>query len=63
MVGDVINGIRAKHKDSQAALGKILNLSQRSVSLKLRGIWKFNEEELKKLSEHYKVPVSIFFED
>jgi len=63
MVGDVINSLRSKNKESQKKLGEILGLSQRSISLKLRGIWKFDEVELRTLSEHYKVPISIFFNE
>ncbi len=47
----------------QVAIAKVLDLSQQSVSQKLRGDTEWKVSELQKLAAHFEVPVSFFFEE
>ena len=47
----------------QRSIALVLGLSQQTVSRKLRGETAILVSDLEKLAEHYKVPITYFFED
>lgn len=47
----------------QRALAQVLNISQQSISKKLKGNSAIQVSDLEKLSSHYDVPMSYFFGD
>ena len=52
----------ARTRTSQANLAAILNLSQSSVSMRLRGATPFSAHELATIATHLGVPVTTFYQ-
>lgn len=52
----------ARTHTAQSALARILNLSQDSISRRLRGTTPFTAHELALVSHHLDVPVSTFYQ-
>ena len=52
----------ARTRTSQTALAAILNLSQSSISMRLRGATPFSAHELATIATHLGVPVTTFYQ-
>ena len=52
----------ARTRTSQANLAAILNLSQSSVSMRLRGATPFSAHELATIATHLDIPVNTFYQ-
>jgi len=46
----------------QSVLAQILQVSQQTISKKLRGLCAISVSDLEKLAKHFKVPMTAFFE-
>jgi transcriptional regulator with XRE-family HTH domain len=51
----------ARHQVTQAAIGKVLELTHTAVSRRLRGVTEFRADELLRIAEHLGVDVSTFY--
>lgn len=60
---DFIRSLRSYKKLTQSEMAKILNLSVVSYNKKENGKVAFTLEEIKTLSEYFKVPIEIFFKE
>ena len=52
----------ARTRTSQTTLATILNLSQSSVSMRLRGATPFSAHELATIATHLDIPVTTFYQ-
>ena len=60
---DFIRSLRSYKRLTQSEMAKILNLSTVSYNKKENGKVAFTLEEIKILSEYFKVPIESFFKD
>ena len=60
---DFIRSLRSYKRLTQSEMAKILNLSAASYIKKENGKVAFTLEEIKILSEYFKVPIESFFKD
>lgn len=60
---DFIRSLRSYKRLTQSEMAKILNLSVASYNKKENGKAAFTLEEIKILSEYFKVPIESFFKD
>lgn len=60
---DFIRSLRSYKRLTQSEMAKILNLSIVSYNKKENGKVPFTLEEIKILSEYFKVPIESFFKD
>jgi len=60
---DFIRSLRSYKRLTQSEMAKILNLSASSYNKKENGKVAFTLEEIKILSEYFKVPIESFFKD
>jgi len=60
---DFIRSLRSYKRLTQSEMAKILNLSAASYNKKENGKAAFTLEEIKILSEYFKVPIESFFKD
>lgn len=64
-VADIAANVRAetaRTRTSQATLTTLLNVSQSSVSMRLRGATPFSAHELAVVARHLGVPVAAFYQ-
>jgi transcriptional regulator with XRE-family HTH domain len=54
---------RQKKIASNSELGTVLNVKRQTVDAKMSGKTDFYVSELLKISEHYHIPISYFFEE
>ena len=52
----------ARTRTSQTNLAHLLNLSQSSVSMRLRGATPFSAHELATIATHLEIPVNTFYQ-
>ena len=57
MTHSKLRGLMAQSGMNQKDLGKLLNLSNRSINLKINGTREFRQSELEKLAAHFNVTI------
>lgn len=55
-----LKGLMAEHGETREDIAKILNVSNSTAKNRLLGKSKFTFDEVKILSQHYKVDINIF---